>query len=245
MKNKKIMVVGLMVVLALSPMAHAVLMITNGDFESGTPDSANIDSWFDQDTSAGAAGSVDQPVATYNRYLSGPGTTAALLGDGLDGFGLGGGPAGVGNRYLYQSIGTKEDGVDYSVSFDYAQDFTGFSGPNRAVGIKVDIDQGTFAGATDDVDIEGQGLTLITSFQTPTTSLVDTFVNYNSGVLDLSSANTTDALWIRVSNLPGAGSDNFSMATVDNIQIIPEPATLGLVGLFGAGILFVRRRIMM
>lgn len=39
-------------------------------------------------------------------------------------------------------------------------------------------------------------------------------------------------------NGPGANVTYY----VDNIQIIPEPATMGLVGIFGGGLLFIRRR---
>ncbi len=55
----------------------------------------------------------------------------------------------------------------------------------------------------------------------------------------------------------GGGSDN-TIGVMDNVRIsdtalttgelipvIPEPATIGMVGLFGAGMLFIRRRLMM
>lgn len=61
-----------------------------------------------------------------------------------------------------------------------------------------------------------------------------------SGVLPTATANGAEFAfeW---------GSDGASSAAINGIQIVavPEPATIGLVGLAGAGILFIRRRIMM
>lgn len=52
---------------------------------------------------------------------------------------------------------------------------------------------------------------------------------------------------LSISSHRGAGSEtNLWLDNISgDITVIPEPATLGLVGAFGAGILFVRRRIMM
>ena len=97
---------------------------------------------------------------------------------------LWGGLAG-GNRWMYQQIGTKEDGVNYQISFEYAQPTDGSE--DRSVAIQVDIYQGVFDGAAQDVDIADQGLTLIDSLTSPYESEMIIF-SFTSA-LDLSLAN--------------------------------------------------------
>ncbi len=51
------------------------------------------------------------------------------------------------------------------------------------------------------------------------------------------------ALTLQRASSPGNAND--ANLTIDNLQVIPEPATLGLIAMAGLGVLFVRRRIMM
>lgn len=57
--------------------------------------------------------------------------------------------------------------------------------------------------------------------------------------LDISAAGSQE-LFLRVNGFLNGTTESWPI--VDNIQIVPEPATIGLVGIFGAGVLFVRRR---
>ena len=191
------------------------MSVINGDFETGInpPGDSNVDLWFDANTVAGA---TDWWTTTqHEQGLSPTADTGVLLGDGN---GTVGGPLGVGGRWLYQQIGTKSAGDSYSISFDYGPDLN--AAPNRAVAIRVEVFQGAFLGAADDNDIVDEGLTLVTTLNSPTTSAFGegTFASFTSS-LNLSTANTTDPLWLRLSNLPGAGSDPGSWVVIDNVAV--------------------------
>lgn len=192
------------------------LAVTNGDFETGIllPGDPDVDLWFDVDTIAGASDFWN--TAQHEHGLSPTPDAGVLLGDGN---GAVGGPNGAGGRWLYQQIGTKEAGGVYTISFDYGGD-NNANTSNRAVAVRAEVYQGAFPGAADDNDISDEGLTLITTVDSPTTSLwgEGNFASFASS-LDLSSANTTDPLWLRLSNLPGAGVDPGSWVVIDNVDI--------------------------
>lgn len=192
------------------------LTTTNGDFESGInpPGDADVDFWYDVDSLFGASDFWN--TAQHESALSPTPDAGVLLGDGN---GAIGGANGVGGRWMYQQIGTKVAGGSYTLSFDYGGD-NNTNTSNRAVAIRAEVYQGYFPGAVDDDDIADEGLTLITTLDSPTTALwgEGNFASF-SGSLDLSMANTTEPLWLRISNLPGAGSDPGSWVVIDNVDI--------------------------
>jgi hypothetical protein len=212
MCKKLVCLICLVSLLMISTQVRADLVITNGTFDGGNPGDLDVPEWYDLNTNPegssawwNTASICDGP----NPFPDG----SAMLGDGWP-------PSGVADRYIYQAIGTKVDGKDYSISIDYAQPTDG--SPSRSVSIKVDIYQGSFDGAADDVDIAAQGLTLICSVSSPLCS--DMEIHNFTSPLDLSSANTTDMLWIRIADLPGEGEDPGSWVVVDNVQITSEAA---------------------
>ena len=185
---------------------QADLLVTNGDFEDQSLGILDVAGWYDLDDTG--QGDTAWWNTTSNTQAPEPfPDNSGFLGDSW--------PPNGGGRWMYQQIGTKVAGRVYEISFDYAQPTDGST--NRSVAIQVDIYQGNFTGADDDVDITGQGLTLIDSISSPYISNMD--INNFTSDLDLSSANTTDALWIRISNLPGQGSDAGSWVCIDNVQI--------------------------
>ena len=206
---KKLIVLAL-VLGFMASMAQANLVVTNGTFDGGEPADTDVPDWYDLDTTP--AGNTDWWATASisggpNPFPDG----SAFMGDHLWG-----GTAG-GNRWMYQQIGTKEEGVNYQISFEYAQPTDGSE--DRSVAIQVDIYQGIFDGAAQDVDIADQGLTLIDSLTSPYES--EMIIHSFTSALDLSLANTTDPLWLRISNL---GEDTGAFVAIDNVQITSESA---------------------
>ncbi|MBN1973336.1 MAG: discoidin domain-containing protein [Sedimentisphaerales bacterium] len=204
--------------LILSNTGRADLAISNGTFDGGVAGNTDVVDWYDLNnpTDGGSAdwwATASTCLTSVNPFPDG----ACMLGDSWPAIGL------VDDRYIYQAIGTKASCRNYSVSIDFAQPTDG--SVNRSPSIKVEIYQGSFSGAADDVDIAEQGLTLIDSVSSDT--FPDMAIHNFTSPLDLSSANTKDMLWIRISNLPGQGSDAGSWVVVDNIQITSEQAPCG------------------
>ncbi len=81
-------------------------------------------------------------------------------------------------------------------------------------------------------------LNTIGSFNTGT--LTDTWTSYGSSIA-ATAGSVGQTLGVRVE---GAGTW-FSNVDELSIDVVPEPATIGLIGFVGAGMLFIRRRLMM
>jgi len=192
------------------------LLVTNGDFEaqanSAVDPLTDVSSWYDVNSTSGS--NEWWTNASWVESGSPTSDAAVVLGDGD---GTTGGAKGVGGRWLYQPIGIRDATDDYTISLDYGQPFDGNT--SRFLGVRIEIFQGDVTNPADDVDLAG--LTLITTMDTPRTSLLGegNLASY-SDTLDLSSANTTDPLWLRISNLPGASRvDTGSWVIVDNVEI--------------------------
>lgn len=208
---------------ATIPLASS-LRTTNGDFETGAnpPGETQVDLWSDQNTAGPNNDGQFFTQAQHEQGFNPNGTTGVFLGDGD---GNVGGALGTGGRWIYQEIGTKDSGDTYTISFDYGNT-NDFASTDRTIAVRVEVYQGAFPAAqadpdaTDDMDIADQGLTLISSFDSPGTSIpgTDGMASF-SGALDVASANTTDPLWVRISNLPGAGVDAGSFLMLDNVFI--------------------------
>lgn len=190
---------------------QADLLITNGDFEDQSLGASDVVDWFDLDTRP-EGGTNDWWNTASNTQGPEPfPTNSCFLGDNWPSAGE---PDG-GGRWIYQQIGTREANTGYTISFEYSQPTDGST--SRSVAIQVDVYQGSFAGAAQDVDIVDQGLTLIDSISTP--RITDMDIHEFSAELNLSSANTTDPLWIRIVNLPGVGTDVGAWVCIDNIEL--------------------------
>lgn len=218
MKTKHVCrgVMAFVAVFASVQMAHASIQITGGDFNTGYASGANIDGWF----SATAGNFWD------NAFWDAPGgdplvnlsiNPATVPGDSLSG------------SWFYQNIGTSDGAASTQIQLDWGD----FGGGNSAVRVALYEDTaGTFAQAND-LDVEGV-LTLVgsqTFTGTPSTDIA---------TFDLSGAGAGNNLYLRINNYdPGTGA---MWTYVDNVSVVPEPATIGMIAAAGGVLVMLRRR---
>ena len=228
---KRMMLLLAVCCLFLMGIARAELTITNGDFENSAPESNtwNVEDWFD--TYPTADGQLEENNWWWEATWYGPGVSPT-------------GSSAMGLSYMfeetnwaYQSIGTNSEGLtELTLRFDVGS-FTD-ANKDRDLGVTVSIYQsdGTFVGA-DESDIAGAtGITLIDSYSELNMLASGTYITLTA-TLDLSTANTTDELFLRFENY--AGTVDEPWVAIDNVQIVPEPASLVILGI---GSLFLRRK---
>lgn len=211
-------------------MTQAAIVITNGDFQTNAPASNtwNVDSWFDTyPTPDGQTNNWWWEATWYGPTVSPTGTSVMGLSYMFDT-----------TNWAYQSVGTNSEALtELKLQYDVGS-FTD-AGVARDLGVTVSIyeSDGTFVGA-DEVDVDGAaGITLIDSVSTLYGSVaVGTYLT-DIITLDLSTAGSGE-LFLRFENY--AGTVDKPWTAIDNVQIVPEPATLALLGL--GGLLLRRKR---
>ncbi len=230
MKRAMIVIMGL----CLLGTVNAVLSISNGDFEANAPaaggDSADVYGWYDYD-----GGGFWQNAWCIHRVV--PNGTANLAlsawaaNDSVDGAGQ--------NGYVYQSIGTADGATSLMLAFEFGS-FLDADGP-KDLGITFSIleSDGSFvpAGNTDILSLIGSGVKLIDQVTKMQMDVAIGQTLQEAWTFDLSSAGSGE-LFLRINNYDYPNQDEAWMF-VDNIQIIPEPATLLLLGI---GTFVLRRR---
>lgn len=209
--------------ISLMSMANA-LTITNGDFEADPTQTSNVTGWFDTVT-ANAANWWESTWAGPN--VSPTGTSVMGLSYMWQQ-----------TNWAYQSIGVNtEELSELKVRYDVGS-FTD-AGSARDLGVTVSIyaSDGAFVGA-DNLDISTDpGVTLIDSVSTLYASVAIGSYLTDTITLDLSTAGSSE-LFILFENF--AGNVGEPWVAIDNISIVPEPATMILLGL--GGLLLRRRR---
>lgn len=212
--------------------AHAALSITNGDMETNAPAAnvADVDSWYDAN---GAGSQTDGAWWTSTWY----GPTVSPNGTSV--MGLSAEPSTGNTHWAYQNIGTNDSGLtNLAIGFDLGSFTDSFE--IRDIGVTVGVYQsdGSLVPA-DGVDIDGAaGVTLIGTASTSSVFPVGGGITGVGVNIDISSANATDDLFLRFINFDNG--DGLPWAVIDNVAIVPEPNTLGLM-VFG-GLLALHQR---
>ncbi|MCA9241618.1 MAG: hypothetical protein KDA37_15515, partial [Planctomycetales bacterium] len=140
--------------------ACAVLTITNGDFEAAFTANTSTSGAYSNENAGGVTETItdwfsvmdlepDNALdpwwgsASYFEVVNPFPDQSIILGD------LYSTGNGVGDRWIYQPIGTWDGVTSYDFSLDYGQPTDGSA--NRTVGVKVEVYQGAFGGAADNV----------------------------------------------------------------------------------------------
>jgi hypothetical protein len=217
-------VMSVLMCMCLIGVVMADLGITNGDFQTNAPagNVANVDSWFDP---------IDaNPGNWWETTWYGP--TVSPNGTSVMGLSY----MWKTTNWAYQSIGTNSSALaSLALSFDVGS-FTD-AGSNRDLGVTVSIykTDGTFVGA-DGTDIVGAaGVTLVDSVSVMNNVASGAYITQNV-TLDLSNAGSGE-LFLRFVNYAGTVGEPWT--AIDNVSIVPEPATMLLLGLGG---LLLKRR---
>ena len=206
--------------------ANAAL-ISNGDWES----TASV--WKSTDSTA---------LSDWTSSLW-PTLTDGAYVEPIDGYGsaMVGALKAVTDNYYQQNLVGVDAGIgEITVNYDGGIRYhSTYPSTARDVYLRVSLWNAT-------TDTELAGVDIATAYSASATSL-----SARSHVLTYDPSGLAgDTLAVRFANTTtdhGAlvGTTHSNTVLMDNIDVIPEPATLGLIALFGGGIFFVRRKLAM
>lgn len=140
-----------------------------------------------------------------------------------------------------------------SPNYNFHVDFTAEGGKpvDQSLGFFISYnDGGSLSLDTTDIKTETPGAgALVSANSAEYVSLLDLGPAATSGVLDFDITSMVNAAMANGGGIRIALVDNTFRNTVtffneSGIQAVPEPATFGLVAIFGGGVIFIRRRFM-
>ena len=210
--------------------ANAAL-ISNGDWESDTA------KWKSQDGGTPTAWTSSLGATSFDGAYVEPITVPITYGSGNIA-----GMKAVANNYFQQTLVGVDAGIgSITVNYDGGiRTHSSYAATPRNIHLRVSLWDTT-------TNTELAGITTITAYSTTAIPL-----SAQSDVLTYDATGLAgNTLAVRFANTTaddgalGGGNFNHSSVLLDNIDVIPEPATLGLFALFGGGIFFVRRKLAM
>lgn len=219
--------------------SQAELTLSNGDFERGISENstrADVAEWYDHSTDDE---SFWEGAYQSTALWSSPNGSGIVIfsSEEADDFGQPTPNVNDGS-YMYQAIGTADGEESLTLSLEWGSplDDTGGRELGLTVGVYAYDGPGPFA-AADGVDVRGAaGMTLLDSVSFTMTSAGGGFLKAIEPVLDLSGAGGRP-LYLRINGYTAGETE--AWAVVDNLQIVRSSASVGLLGLFGGGMLFV------
>ena len=203
--------ISMLLVMFVAVSSAQATLLTNGDFNTST------DGWNNW------AGSWDNAWVSHEA----PSISAALTGvyDGSLQISIGGGSGSFNGKGLNQVVAGTE-GVEYTLTFEAgAQDWWKPVGSGYL----------KFLDGTD-TELASHEVSITASINVPGDEQYDVGVAYQDFTVSAVAPTGTTQVKVEFAEWDSSGT-----IWVDNVALVPEPATMGLIGLFGGALTALRR----
>jgi hypothetical protein len=218
--KKFILYVSLLLVLfVMAGTGQAVLVVTNGDFEDGGGENIDdVTGWYDYDT----GNFWESAWQTNASWITPNGSNVAVFcswntaaGEALTG------------SYLYQSLGTSDGETELTLAFDWGHPDDVAAG--RVDGITISLY--TVSALGEQTDLASAITLLDYASYVHTAAGTDGEIWTEVVTLSLDGTAAGDEIYLRFNNYNSGDAGADPWPVLDNVAIVPEPATMVLLGL--------------